>query len=187
MCYLLCATSAGHPHTVVCSCRWSYPLYDYDYDYDHDEAKKQGSSTAHSTSQTAAWTASDEWLEKTLLGILWAIFLRLGMRRCRGMLLMAYSQICAPLILQMLIASARATRRLRRVFRLLATFPMALYPPGLYMADSKCRQLYASKGIPPRVSCLEEKLPPTYRRWGRALQRRHDTDNEFLETTLPRV
>lgn len=68
------------------------------------------------------------------------------------LLLVAYSQACAPLILQMLIASARATRRLTRVIRLWGTFPMALYPPGLYKADSKCRQLYASwaksKGTP---------------------------------------
>lgn len=66
---------------------------------------------------------------------------------------MAYNQACAPLILQMLIASARATRQLTRVIRLWGTFPMALYPPGLYKADSKCRQLYATwaktKGIPP--------------------------------------
>lgn len=101
-------------------------------------------------SETVAQTIQINALQK--LAISWAIFLCLGMRRCVGMLFMAGSQACAPPILQMLIASARATRRLRRVVRLLGTFPLLYIRLASTWRGSKCRQLNASwtksEGVP---------------------------------------
>lgn len=99
------------------------------------------------------------------------------------MLLVAYNQACAPLILQMLIASARATRRLTRVIRLwelsrwpyirLASAKRIPNADNFMQTELKARHSFGAEwqqvvhkcwNIVLFVLYLEGRLSPTYRR-----------------------